>query len=152
MKKLVSFVLFAVMSFSLCLFFASCDIGKELTYGKKYVTKGESTNEAFVFNKDGTGTYEYFRSAGIESKASGTITFLWEETSDGAIHLLSTEVKYNEDHTADVEIALPTTMFYFSENMLYYSRVWTTSFSENTILYKYYLEGSNLYKQLYDED
>ena len=125
---------------------------KELTYGKKYALKSKTIYDAFIFNKDGTGTYEFSRSYVGQSKKSGTIAFLWEETSDGAIHLLSTEVTYNEGATEDETMTLPSTRLYFSENMLYYSSSLTLGSGVSTYYYRYYLEGSKLYEQFYDED
>ena len=150
MKKLVSFVLFAVMSFSLCLSFASCDIGEELTYGKKYVLKSKTVYDTFTFNKDGTGTFEFSRGYVDQSKKSGTIAFLWEVTSDGAIHLLSTEVTYNEGFTESETMTLPSTRLFFSENMLYNSSSYAVS--GGTYYTRYYLEGSKLYEQFCNED
>lgn len=166
MKRILSFVLFVAMSFALCLSFVSCvsfENENKIAYGKKYIYKykdddsDSEEHKVLIFNKDGTGTYETFHryDSSIDEydyTSSGTVSFIWEETSDGAIHMFKTDVKYNEDHSGDYEIGVISYPLYFSENMLYYSYVSGSQYFTDTKIYRYLLEGSELYEERYNKD
>ena len=156
MKRIVSFVLFIAMSIALCLSCASCEIGGSetaLSYGEKYIYQSYSTDgelkksEVFVFKKDGSGTYEYSDSS---TAVAGTVSFIWEETSDGAIHLFQTDVTYEKNPLGET-IRFPNNLLYYSKNMLYYSGEIQTQYLSSIYTHVYVLEGSDLYEQKYGD-
>ncbi len=157
MKRILSFILVLAMSLTLCLSFVSCGNEDKIKYGKEYILEygndsdSSKKREVLVFNKDGTGTYEYFyRNDSDDDKydytISGTLSFVWEKTNDGAIHMFETKVKYNKDNTDGKTITAISEPLYFSENMIYYSYVTGLGSSVR----KYILEGSDLYEEVYD--
>lgn len=166
MKRVVSFFTFVLVVLSSCFLFVSCnqlESSNGLTYGKKYIYKykdSESNTEnytAIIFNRDGTGTYKYFAHQDyldnrVDYTKSGTISFIWEKTSDNAIHLFKTSVKYNSDHSDGYEISLTSKPLYFSKNMIYYSYVFGSQYGTSSDLKQYLLEGSDLYEATYGED
>ena len=163
MKRILSFILILATTLTLCLSLASCGNEIEIKYGKKYIIEQKSKEgdskryEAIIFNKDGTGTYEYFYNYDSKNDEddytkSGTVSFVWEKTSDGAIHMFETDVKYNKDHTDGKIIYAIKYPLYFSENMVYYSYVSGSQYSTSTYVSKYLLEGSDLYNETYNKD
>ena len=160
MKKILT----ATLLLALCLSFVSCvpfASKNDINYGEKYVYKDKSenydTNAELIFNKDGTGTYNYFykydsSNDNSDYTTSGTVSFVWEKTSDNAIHLFETEVKYNDDHTENYKIKLITEPLYFSENMIYYSYLSNSLSSTHAATKKFLLEGSDLYNEVYNKD
>lgn len=165
MKRILSFILVLATTLTLCLSLASCENENEIEikYGKKYIIEHKSKEgdskryEAIIFNKDGTGTYEYFYNYDSKNDEddytkSGTVSFVWEKTSDGAIHMFETDVKYNKDHTDGKKIYAIKYPLYFSENMVYYSYVSGSQYSTITFVSKYLLEGSDLYNETYNKD
>ena len=168
MRKNVVVILLITVSLALCLALVSCgsqpEIGSDarLSYGKKYILKFKDDSseteryEALTFKKDGTGKYEYFYryDYSVEREKyviSGTASFVWEGTSDGAIHVFLTDIKYNDDHTGKYALTFTSCPLYFSENLVYYSKV-TGYEAVSTSTVKYVLEGSDLYKARYGND
>ena len=163
MKRILSFILVLATTLTLCLSLASCGNENEIKYGKKYIYEEISNEsdskryEVIIFNKNGTGTYEYFyhydsKNDENDYTKSGTVSFIWEITSDGAIHMFKTDVKYNKDNTDGYEINAISRPLYFSENMVYYSYVSGYQYSTSTYVHKYLLEGSDLYNETYNKD
>lgn len=158
MKKILSLILALATLLALCLSLAFCGGGKgesEIEYGKKYIYIGKADirnaeySETIVLKKNGTGTFEW-----TSNGNAGTVPILWEKTSDGAIHLFDA----SEDRkTSDGAIRLFDTSenstvaeivsypLYFSENMLYYSTV-------PGYVRRFFLEGSALYKTVYNKE
>ena len=163
MKRILSLFLALTALLAVCLSLVSCSIESkyEIQYGKKYIYEysnlpnGYETREVLIFNKDGTGTYEYYyRKDTYDNEydytKSGTLSFIWEKTSDGAIHMIETGVKYNEDNTDGYKIVAISIPMYYSENLIYYSSVSGASGYSSTRIQKYFLEGSDLYEETYN--
>ena len=75
--------------------FGGCSAsGVSIDFGEKY-TSGETF---YVFESDGTGYREIHDSD--EGMISVRETFLWRETSDGAVLLFSLDIEYLDDHTS----------------------------------------------------
>lgn len=153
MKKILSLILAVATLLALCLSLASCGGGKgesEIEYGKKYIhIRSAEYSETIVLKKNGTGTFEWTSNGNV-----GTVPILWEKTSDGAIHLFdASEDRKTSDGALrlfdtsenSTEAEIVSYPLYFSENMLYYSTV-------PGYVRRFFLEGSALYKTVYNKE
>ena len=112
--------------------------GAPIAFGKKYM---QNETDYYVFNSNGTGYHEYYnRNEDSDYTQSGRVEFLWRKTSDGAVHLFKTEVKYNADHTEGKSIPLCNGALIFGEEFFTYTQ--SSQFGDSA---RYYiLEGSAL--------
>ena len=117
MKKILSLILVLALCLSLTVIFTGCDDRADyLRYGKKYTYISDSEDEdskfnyriTFVFNKDQTGSYDYYYSvedykyAGEHSKKSSCVIdfeWRWADEERTAICVFETSRTYRDEHT-----------------------------------------------------
>ena len=160
MKRTLSLILALTMALGVCFAFAGCTSSDvELEYGDKYTYESyfedadaitAETKIGITLNDDNTGKYEYylentFKSDELSGESyviSGTINFEWAETSDGGIHLFETKITYDKKSTEGKTFSLPTSVLYYSEDVLYFA-------GDNTK--KFIREGADLYDTVFDD-
>ena len=152
MKKLFAFAVAALLLVTTVLSLTACSSPQNsnpIDFDKKYMVDDESY---YIFHSDHTGVfvrhYVYTSTVGSEFDytLSGSVDFVWREASDGAVHLFEVATHYNEDHTEEKELGLPSYPIYFSEEFFTY-----TTHSQFGASARYCIkEGSKLEKELAD--
>ena len=143
MKNMIRMVAVLCLTALLVAAFGGCSAsGVSIDFGEKY-TSGETF---YVFESDGTGYREIHDSD--EGMISVRETFLWRETSDGAVLLFSLDIEYLDDHTSAASFSsLIEKPIYFADDFFYY----TYSNQYGTSRVVYFKEGSALYEDLKEQ-
>ena len=142
MKKRSAAVICFVLLAACCLSLVACNPSKDpelrnpIDFGKKYFcllydNSGFNTTYYYTFESDHTGCYC--------STLFGSIDFVWEEASDGAVYLIPVETHYNPDYAGDEPIRLTPFPLYFTDEFFV-----IRTFSSN--IPRYVKEGSDLAK------
>ena len=150
MKKILSTIAIIILIATLCATFSSCSssssAGNPIDFGKKYV----NGDDYYVFNADGTGylskyyNYVYEKDSSYNFTLSGFVDFKWIEASNGAIYLIETGQRYNNDHTVGKTIAIIDEPIYFHDEC--FVRSYVSGGNSNIDIYV--KEGTKLAKDV----
>ena len=150
MKKILSTIAIIILIATLCATFSSCSssssAGNPIDFGKKYV----NGDDYYVFNADGTGylskyyNYVYEIGSSHNFTLSGFVDFKWIEASNGAIYLIETGQRYNNDHTVGKTISIIDEPIYFHDEC--FVRSYVSGGNSNIDIYV--KEGTKLAKDV----
>lgn len=129
MKKFLGFisavVLLSVLSLSGC--GSEINAGKPvegLSFGKKYIAESCAFLNAdeqtyYMFESNGTGKYKYYLSN--DSVRDYTVSFVYSQTNDGALHCFFKSVEYGTKHSDSKNIeSMPYRVLFYSTDVLYF--------------------------------
>ena len=128
MKRIWSAIICVLMFVELCGSLVSCGSKKGadwLVFDEKYICPGvEDSVNYYIFHSDHTGVHErhYSYESTVDSEynyvLSGTVSFEWRVGSDGAIYLFETDVQYNDDHTENKRLKVPSSPIFGGEDFI----------------------------------